>query len=395
MNENRLLIVEDDPDFRDLVALVGEELGFTVSFAAAPHAFPDMVKTFAPRVIVLDLMMPDVDGVQVLRTLADQKCDAAILLVSAAEPSVLQSTARVALSRGLKVGKIIRKPIELDQLASVLRGYLSLPAVTAEDLRQAIENRQITVNYQPKISLATAAEWVVDGVEALARWNHPQHGPILPGDFFAVAQETGLIDTVTTTIVRTAMAQSRQLLDNGYKVDISVNIPAHLLGDKGFPDALHRELVQHRLDGATFILEVTESAPFAQSVILMENLSRIRLKGIRLSMDDFGIGYSSLAQLTRIPFSELKIDRCFIREVDTTEETRVVVRSIVELAHKLGLSVCAEGVETRETLAFLRSVGCDQAQGFLISQPVDGNALARFLADNLYQHTTRLAAAKA
>lgn len=393
-NANRLLIIEDDADFRALVALAAREIGFEVADVAPPERFLEIIAAFQPSLILLDLMMPAVDGIQVLRTLADQGCEVDIILISGADARVLHSTARVAADRGLRIAAVLRKPIELHRLATLMGRHLRVAPVSADDLRGAISERQITVNYQPKVSLAPPGEWVVEGVEALARWDHPRHGAILPSDFFSVAQQSGLIGKLTTTVFRHAIGQARELRDKGYRVDVSVNVPANLLESKEFPDRVHRELSEQRLEGTTLIIEVTESAPISCSVSLMENLSRMRLRGVRLSMDDFGIGYSSLAQLSRVPFSELKIDRSFICEIETTDESRIIVASIIDLAHRLGLTVCAEGVETRETLEFLRSAGCDQAQGFLISQPLSGGDLSHFLADNLYRQTSRVASAR-
>jgi EAL domain-containing protein (putative c-di-GMP-specific phosphodiesterase class I) len=261
-------------------------------------------------------------------------------------------------------------------------------------LREAIDKNDISVHFQPKVSLSSDHEWTVEGVEALARWACPGRGFISPSEFIPLAERAGLMDGLSDVVIEKAIRQTGALRQNGYPLNLAVNLSPLMLAAPDAPDRLSQMLERHRLDTSHLIVEITESAAMGDDPLTMENLTRFRLKGMKLSMDDFGTGYSSLVQLYRMPFSELKIDRSFVLEIDTKEEARVIVRSIVDLAHNLKLTVCAEGVETRETLDFLRSVGCDQAQGYLISKPLDEAEFTRFLADNSPNPAAAIAAAQ-
>lgn len=380
---NRVLIIDDDPDLRDFLADVAESLGMTVLAADEPADFLECYRSFQPNVILLDLMMPQVDGIQVLEALGAEKCASEILLMSGADSKVLNSTARFAEAQGLTVRDCLRKPIALDDLESALQSQQSTPfEITEETLKRAIENGEITAFYQPKINVCSDVEWDILGVEALARWVHPEHGLIPPIDFIPLAETTGLIDPLTEVIVSTALSQAQRLSELGLEIDVAVNVSGALMADPSFPDKLSELLKANEVAASRLIVEITESVALSESTAAIADLTRFRLKGMRLAMDDFGTGYSSLIQLHRMPFSELKIDMSFVQELGKGSDAEVIVRSIVDLGHNLGLSVCAEGVETRFALDFLKSLGCDQAQGFFISKALPENDLLEFMNKN-------------
>jgi EAL domain-containing protein (putative c-di-GMP-specific phosphodiesterase class I) len=234
---------------------------------------------------------------------------------------------------------------------------------------------------------------MVTGIEALARWPDPLRGMVSPSEFVPLAERTGLIGDLTDLVLELAIQHAGMLRNCGHAIDLAVNLSPLILVDPEAPDRLSRMLTEHRVENYRFVVEITESAAMADGTLTMENLTRFRLKDMKLSMDDFGTGYSSLVQLYRMPFNELKIDKSFVMEVDAKEEARVIVRSIIDLAHNLNLTVCAEGVETPETLDFLRSIGCDQAQGYLISKPLDETGLARFLESHAPNRATAIVTA--
>ena len=392
---NRLLIIEDEPDFSELVAITAREMGFVVGQVKTPKNWFSAYKSLLPNVIVLDLMMPDIDGIQVLRTLREQQSTADVLLISSVDPRILNCLGQLGTERGPNIRELMHKPVTPEQLAAVLKKYInSVPAITEQDLRKGIEKRQITAYYQPKVNLQTGREWVVDGVEALARWHHPKRGLVSAQEFIPVAESTGLIGDLTDLIIETTLEQIKTLLDKGFKIDVAFNLSPRLLSDERLPASLSRALTKRQLGTGQLIIELTESAALVDYALMVETLTRLRLMGVRLSLDDFGTGASSLVQLYRMPFSELKVDRAFIRDLEWNEDSRVMVKSMVDLAHNLDLTVCAEGVESREALEYLRSVGCDQAQGYLISEPISGTELIPFLADNVYQNTAAIAMTK-
>lgn len=252
--------------------------------------------------------------------------------------------------------------------------------LTAFNLKDALAAGQLVVHYQPKLNLRAEPVPAVEASEALVRWEHPRLGLLMPASFVPAAEQTDLILPMTEFVLDTAIEQLTRWQAVAPSLAVAVNLAPALLTDLDLPDRVSGILQRHRVDPSRLVLEVTESAAMADTAVTMDILTRLRLKGIALSLDDFGTGYSSLVQLYRMPFSEMKIDRSFVGEIGDNDEAAVIVRSITELAHNLGLSVCAEGVETERALAFLRSVGCDQAQGYLIGRPMPPAYLTVILA---------------
>jgi len=270
----------------------------------------------------------------------------------------------------------MEKPVEPETLNRMFRAQN--PAdyhPTEADLGEAIDADQIIVHYQPKIDLLGDRSGVVGGVEALARWNHPHHGLIPPVRFIPLAEQTGLIDKLTWSVLQSATHQLQSWAADGLKVSVAVNLAMPLLNDLDLPDKIQDLLRDRGLTHDRLLLEVTESGAMADVTRTMDIMVRLRLKGIGVSLDDFGTGYSSLVQLYRMPFSELKIDRSFVANLGRDEEARAIVQMSADLARNLGLTICAEGVETRTALDILRKMGCDRAQGYLFSPPVEATRI--------------------
>jgi diguanylate cyclase (GGDEF)-like protein len=235
------------------------------------------------------------------------------------------------------------------------------------DLRNALEHHDLMVHLQPKLDLATG---VVIGVEALARWAHPQRGWVSPEDFVHVAEETGLIKQLTDLVLEASIQQLSQLKEHGHHLGLAVNLSTHDLLDELLADRVLRRLDQYGVDPALLTLEITESSLLIDAPRARNTIDRINRAGIRLSVDDFGTGYSSLSYLRRLPVSELKIDRSFVSNLLLEDQDEVIVKSIIDLGHNLGMQVVAEGVETDEIMNRLRGFGCDVAQGFGICRPI-------------------------
>ena len=248
----------------------------------------------------------------------------------------------------------------------------------AARLEAAIRDGALSLAYQPKIALATGT---LAGVEALARWDDPDLGPVSPTRFVGVAEHHELVDPLTDWLLRTALRQSSDWAAQGLEVPLAVNVSALSLRDPHLPDMLQRLCAQQGVPCQRLTIEVTESA--TQHVVrLLDTLTRIRLKGMGLALDDFGTGYSSLLQLRQLPYSELKIDQAFVRDATASRESRLIIQALINLAHGMGLSATAEGVEDMETLALLREWGCDAAQGYLMSAPIPAAALPGWLAES-------------
>lgn len=238
-------------------------------------------------------------------------------------------------------------------------------------LKQALEEPALYMEYQPTVSLRDGS---LVRVEALMRWTDPELGPVEPSRFIPMAEEHGLIDELTQWGLRTILRQWVDWCDEGIDVGIAFNISALSLQHLDFPDLVERLCRGLDVPPERLLLELTEGA--TQPLIkLMDTLTRFRIKGIGLAIDDFGTGYSSLMQLRQLPFTDVKIDQAFVADVDRSRDCRLIVQSIIDLAHALGLTATAEGVETLDQLRLMQELGCDIVQGYLISQPLAPDAL--------------------
>lgn len=381
-NANRLLVIDDEAEICNLFATVAEQLGFEVRTTGEADEFIKLNRDFDPTIVILDLHMPQADGIEVLRRLADDKCRAGILVISGADSRVLGSAERLGANRGLNMLGAMQKPVQLQELRGKLGdAKLAQRKFTQADLEQAIAKEQLLVLFLPKVAVHDNGGWSVEGSEALVRWDHPELGILMPDEFIPMAEDTGLIEPLTGFVLNEAVEQLRRWHDLGLGLNVAVNVAAQLLEDLEFPDQVSKVLAQHDVESSKLILEITESAAMGDRQTSMDVLTRLRLKGIELAIDDFGTGYSSLKQLFYMPFSELKIDASFVLEVAESNEARTMVETMVTLAHNLGMSACCEGVETREIWDFIASVNCDKAQGFLISRPIDSDSLVKLVRE--------------
>jgi EAL domain-containing protein (putative c-di-GMP-specific phosphodiesterase class I) len=222
----------------------------------------------------------------------------------------------------------------------------------------------------PKATLKSPGRWIVEGAEALVRWEHPEYGLLYPKDFIGLAEESGLIIEVTDFVFRAAMEQARVWFANGLYMELGVNLSAQFLGDLGFPDRLLTLIRENNLDPSMITIELTETAAMQDPAVALDILARLRVKNINLCLDDFGTGASSLTHLYRMPFSEVKLDIQFINDMRLREDARAMVEGLVYLAHKLKMRACAEGVEDGATLQMLEAMHCDKVQGHHIGAAV-------------------------
>jgi EAL domain-containing protein (putative c-di-GMP-specific phosphodiesterase class I) len=237
--------------------------------------------------------------------------------------------------------------------------------------RKALEEQRLRMVYQPKISLADGG---LSRVEALVRWDDPELGPVEPSRFVPLAENHGLIDDLTHWGLRTILRQWLDWRNAGLDTCIAFNISALSLQHLDFPDLVERMCRVLEVPTDRLVLELTEGAT-QPLVKLMDTLTRFRIKGIGLAIDDFGTGYSSLMQLRQLPFTEVKIDQAFVADIAHSRDCQLIVKAITELAHGLDLSVTAEGVETVEQLRLIHDLGCDLAQGYFISPPLEPDQL--------------------
>jgi diguanylate cyclase (GGDEF)-like protein len=251
-------------------------------------------------------------------------------------------------------------------------------------LKSAISENQLVLFYQPKLDLKKG---LVTEVEALVRWIHPEHGLIPPDNFISLAEQTGYIHQLTAWVIDTALAQYKLWRHQGIKLAIAVNVSAENLKLTNFYENVIILLEKHNLTPEALCIEITESVVLEDPDATIELLTRFKNRGFHLSVDDYGTGYSSLAQLTKLPVCEMKIDKAFVSDLIDKQENRVIVDSTISLAHALNLNVVAEGIEDQATLEWLTNNNCDMAQGYFISKPKPIDELNTWLAQSKYFHT--------
>jgi EAL domain-containing protein (putative c-di-GMP-specific phosphodiesterase class I) len=379
---NRLLVIDDQVDLCEFISEAASVIGFETCAVTEPEAFRRAVQDFQPTVVVLDLQMPGADGIELLRYLGERGSKAQVLVASGMDQRVLSTAEQIGRAQGLNMLGALQKPILLVDLEATLRRCMRGDTpITQQALTTALDKGEIHVHYQPKATRVSPGRWIVEGVEALARWQHPALGFISPVRFIPLAEKNGLIRRLTEQVLETSLAQCRAWDANGMHLSVAVNLSPQLLNDLSFPDHVARMAAQVGADARRIIFEVTESAAMFDPGTTMDVLTRMRVKNFGLSIDDFGTGYSSLKQLYLMPFSELKIDTSFVRDIFAHEDARTMVETMVLLAHKLRLTACAEGVESQEVLDFLDGVGCDRAQGYFIGRPMVGSVLEQCVRD--------------
>lgn len=389
----RLLVVDDDPQLATLIAEVARRGGWEVRVADSAErvgADPE----FVPDLVLVDLQLPGADGIDLLRDLARRAWPAVVHVLSGADPRLLRSASSLAREHGLEVGRPLAKPLAMAELRELLdearRRAVALrtptasrpramPAFDADELRDAIDRDRLFLEYQPIVDLRTLRP---AGAEALVRWRHESHGIVPPLAFVPLAESCGLIHPMTARILELALDFVRRdaIHDHVSALTVAVNLAPVVLADRTLPERVGDLLAAASVAPDRLVLEVTESAALAERASFLEVLSRLRLRGVELSIDDFGTGSSSLERLDQLPCSELKIERAFVSEIARRPEAEAIVRSTIELGHRLGLRTVAEGVEDVATLGWLRAAGCDRAQGYLFSRSLEPEPFEAWLA---------------
>ena len=382
VEKSTLLIVDDDPSMCRYLSRVCQRMGYQVLATADAAEAVAKLPSVQLAGVITDLQMPGCDGIEFLRRIADARTDLPVVILSGFDPRVLNTAQRFGCSIGLNIVDKLQKPVSAGALKATLARMSgrSSPGLDAE-LAAGIENREFVLHFQPKISTQPRDFGRIIGFEGLARWHHPRKGLLPPTEFISLAESTGHIAAMTDSLIDYGLAQLRRWTDFAMQLSLALNVSPVLLQDVTLADRVYEKVTRAGVDPEQLTFEITESSAMADVTRTMEILTRLRLKNFELSIDDFGTGYSSLAKLYDLPFSELKIDRSFVRDVEQREDAKVIVRALVDLARNLSLKSCAEGVETESELGLLVEFGCDRVQGFFTGHPLPAAAVSDWLCE--------------
>ena len=390
-----LLVVDDNIVQRIQVVALCRELGIEMIYEAGSGAEALALLSLLvlpPDIAIVDLEMPGMDGVELIESLHERKLSIPLVVVSSREVVLINTVETMARNLGIPVVAGIRKPLRRETLTAAFdswdrerahphadAGHVPMAPIAPAEFEAAIASGAITVQYQPKVDMAKG---VVCGVEALARWTHPRLGEIRPDCLVELAEHEGLIHALTMSVLRQAFGVASRWNERGLQLSMAVNLSPRLLEDPALVRELSTLLDEHGLEAHQVVLEITESSVVDCMGVALGVLARLRLRGFGLSIDDYGTGFSSMQQLARIPFSELKIDRAFVHGAHQRTNLRVILQSALDMSRQLSLVTVAEGIETLADWELVRDSGCGVGQGFLVSPALAAGELPEWMQRN-------------
>lgn len=383
------MALDDEPFMLKLHARMLADLGFIACrvFESGREALEDLARGPTPDLILLDLSMPRMDGIEFIRHLVELEFHGSLLLVSGEDERMLRSAERLIQAHGMTALGHLSKPVKPAALRAMLEEWekrtgsiarIRGRSYSASEISEGLGRGEFINHYQPKVSLSSGE---ITGVECLARWEHPEDGLVYPAHFISVAEDHGLIEELTRVTFRRAMGEISDMEAAGLPLKVSVNLAASILTSLDFADFAVAAVQRASLTPRQVVLEVTESELMKDLRGPLEVLTRLRLMRFVLSIDDFGTGYSSLAQLSDIPFDELKIDQSFVHRAAHDPTARAMYDTSLSLAQRLKLRTVAEGVEDQADWDLVQASGCDEAQGYLVARPMPMASLPGFRDD--------------
>ncbi len=389
----RFLIVDDDADQRYLLGRTLKRMGMAnVVEATSGRSALEVLGRIdeAVDIVISDLQMPDVDGMELIRRIGERALPVSVILVSALDGVLLGSAATMTQAYGVRIIGTIEKPVTGDKLFTVLRHYLPPQpdaeasrditfAPTPEVVLAGIAAGQFEPFFQPVVELASGR---VVGAEALARWRHPAYGILGPELFLPPLARAGYMDELSWIMFALAAMEAGRWRTAGLRLTVSVNLSATSLADPNYADAVTQIVSGQGLEPSEMILELTETEAILNVAAALENLTRLRMKGFGLAIDDYGVGFSSMQELSRMPFTEVKIDRSFVARASTSEKHRMMIEHTIAVAHQLGMKTVAEGVETKAEYDLLAGLGCRRIQGYYVAKPIDAAGFLRWMLDH-------------
>lgn len=387
---NRVLIVDDSNLQRQLLGVVCVEAGYNTVLAENGKEGLLLLEKDEFDLIITDLEMPEMDGVQFLRKIAERGIKSKIILVSGVSDGLLNSAEELARLDGLAISGKLKKPYIPEVCLSLIgrvTGFKGEEAekkpaasgftqVLPEEIEVGIRYGALVPYYQPKVDTKRG---IVTGLECLARWRDHNGQLLGPGSFVPAAEKEGLISLLTREMIRLSFKDLAAWKKKGKEIAVSINASADDLRNPVFPDLVEEMADEHGISPTEVTIEITETKVMEQVADCLGSMSRLQLKGFGLSIDDFGTGYSSLKQLQYSPFTELKIDRSFVSKAVDHAQSRTVLESSIQLAANLGLHCVAEGIETVQQKELLESLGCYNHQGFLYARPMPASRVISWI----------------
>jgi EAL domain-containing protein (putative c-di-GMP-specific phosphodiesterase class I) len=386
-SKGRLLVVDDDLVHQTIIGKIGARLGYDAVIASTLEMAAELLQQEAFDIMVLDLSLGEHDGIELLRLAAQRKLYAMpIVIVSGCDERIMNSTRRVAEGLNLFLAACLTKPLNLDSLRDALclpaRGRIESnraappPEVSRERIVAALANNEFSVEFQPKIDLVTDK---AVGAEALVRWWTPDFGWLSPAIFIPVVEQFDLMPDLTNQVLSIAIASGRRLIERHPGFVLAVNISGSSMNDLTLPERIESILRAEGVAPESLIVEVTESVAMSDVDRATDILVRLRLKGVGAAIDDFGTGFSSLVALAHLPFSELKIDKSFVKGCETNEDMVKIVEASAALGKAFNMKVVAEGIDSPATLARVRQAGCDVGQGYLFAPSLRPERIDRWM----------------
>jgi EAL domain-containing protein (putative c-di-GMP-specific phosphodiesterase class I)/FixJ family two-component response regulator len=383
-------VLDDEPKLGAVICRMFQAVGISARHFIHPEQFLREVIRSKPDLVMVDLALGSTDAVEVMRQLETLKFNGRVLLISGRDVNILSEFEQIGRTHALFMLPSLPKPFRIADLAERLHAppsLLALKSVGEEEsselhscqsrvtLQEALRRNWLEVWYQPKINLSS---FVVGGAEGLIRVRHPDHGIIEPAEFLPPAGDP-LYKPLSFFLVRQAMTDWLTFAANGFPLKLAVNVPASTLIAPGFVD-LARQMIPHDPRFPGMMVEVTEDEFIRDPESLREVAIRLKLYNTWISIDDFGTAYASLSRLTDLPFVELKLDRSFVSNCASDKLKYALCQTVVDLAHRFGASLCAEGVETADDLRCVTKLGFNTAQGYFLAKPM---SLDRLLASLL------------
>lgn len=386
MKNISVLIVDDDEFILDTVQVIlkGLDIVNVCACSSGSQALARLEADNPLQVVLCDLNMPGMDGVQFIRHIVERQFVGGVIILSGEDPRILQTVENLVQAHHLRLLGVLQKPVSRQTLLNLLDHMCPDTdavqqtefSLTETDLREGLAGDAVVPFFQPQVDIRTRK---VIGVEALARWRHPEHGILGPCAFIALAEKVGLISELTDRMLAESLRQCRSWRDAGFDLTLSVNVSMDCLSRIQFPEQVLNEAESCGVPIDRLMLEITESRLMQDTVASLDVLSRLCLKRVRLSIDDYGTAYSNLEKLQMLPFAELKIDRAFVHGAAHNDSVRTILESSTALGKRLGMQVIAEGVETQEDWDCVAAAGCDLIQGFLVARPMPGDELLAWL----------------